>query len=118
MGNRERIAISVLLLALTSLTGCFWMAVGGAGYAGYEVGKDDRTIGTKMDDASITTGVKTKFIKDEQVDALDINVDTYDGFVTLNGSVPSKRVEDRAIQIARSVKGVTGVRSKLVLVSP
>jgi osmotically-inducible protein OsmY len=94
------------------------MAVGGAGYVGYEVGKDDRTIGTKMDDASITMGVKTKFINDEHVDAVDINVDTYDGFVTLNGSVPSKRAEDRAIQIARSVKGVTGVRSKLVLVSP
>ena len=118
MGTQRWIAIAALVFAATSSTGCFWIAVGGAGAAGYEIGKDDRTIGTKFNDASITTGVKTKFINDEQVDAIDINVDTYEGVVTLNGSVSSKRVEGRAMQIARSVKGVRGVRSKLLVVSP
>jgi hyperosmotically inducible protein len=117
MGHQQWVAFAALVFALTPSTGCFWIAVGGAGVAGYEIGKDDRSVSTKFDDASITTGVKTKFINDEQVDALNINVDTYEGVVTLNGSVPSRRVEDRAIQIARSVKGVKGVRSKLVLVS-
>ncbi len=112
------IAVAALVFAATSSTGCFWIAVGGAGALGYEVGKDDRTIGVKFDDASITTGIKARFINDEKVDALDINVDTYAGIVTLNGSVPSKRVESRAIQIARGVKGVKGVRSKRVIVSP
>lgn len=118
MRRQRWIAVAALVFAATSSTGCFWIAVGGAGALGYEVGKDDRSIGVKFDDASITTGVKTRFINDEKVDALDINVDTYEGIVTLNGSVPSKRVEGRAIQIARGVKGVNGVRSKLVIVSP
>jgi osmotically-inducible protein OsmY len=118
MGHQQRVAVAALAFVLTSSTGCFWLAVGGAGVAGYEIGKDDRSVGTKFDDASITTGVKTKFINDDQVDAININVDTYEGVVTLNGSVPSKSVERRAVQIARSVKGVKGVVSKLVLVSP
>jgi osmotically-inducible protein OsmY len=112
------IAVAALAFAATSSTGCFWIAVGGAGAAGYQIGKDDRSLGRKFDDASITTGVKTRFINDEQVDALDINVDTYEGIVTLNGSVPSERVEARAMQIARGVKGVRGVRSELVILSP
>ncbi len=117
MRRQRWIAVAALVFAATSATGCFWIAVGGAGALGYEVGKDDRSIGVKFDDASITTGVKTRFINDEKVDALDINVDTYESIVTLNGSVPSKRVENRAIQIARAVKGIKGVRSKLVIVS-
>ncbi len=118
MGHQKWIVIAALVFVVTSATGCFWIAVGGAGVAGYEIAKDDRSIGTKFGDASITTGVKTKFIHDKRVDALDINVDTFNGVVTLNGSVPSKRVKDRAIQIARSVKGVKRVRSKLIVVSP
>ena len=118
MRRQRWIAVAALVFSATCSTGCFWIAVGGAGALGYEVGKDDRSIGVKFDDASITTGVKTRFINDKQVDALDINVDTYEGVVTLNGSVPIKRVESRAIQIARGVKSVKGVRSKLVIVSP
>ena len=118
MKHQRWIAAAALVFAATSATGCFWIVLGGAGAAGYEIGKDDRSVGTKFDDASITAGVKTRFINDAQVDALNINVDTYEGVVTLNGSVPSKSVEHRAVQIARSVKGVKGVVSKLVLVSP
>ncbi|MFQ5417326.1 MAG: BON domain-containing protein [Myxococcota bacterium] len=118
MGHHRWLAIAALVFLATSSTGCLWIALGGAGAAGYEIAKDDRSIGTKVDDASITTGVKTRFVRDGRVDALDINVDTYEGVVTLNGSVPSKRVEGRAMQIARSVKGVRGVRSNLVVVSP
>ena len=104
------------MLATLTCAGCFWIAVGGAGVAGYELGKDDRSLGTKVDDASITSGVKVKLVKDSEVDAIDINVDTYEGVVTLHGNVPSRSTERRAIQLARSVKGVEDVRSKLVIV--
>jgi len=117
---RHRICVTIAALAFPAIlcTGCFWLAVGGAGVGGYELAKDDRSVGTKFDDASITTGVKTKYVKDSQIDALDINVDTYEGVVTLHGNVPSRSAESRALQLARSVKGVKNVRSKLTLVSP
>ena len=118
MRHRPWVTIAVLGFAATICNGCFWLAVGGAGLGGYELAKDDRSIGTKIDDASITTGVKAKFVRDSQIDALDINVDTYEGVVTLHGHVPSRSAESRAVQLARSVKGVKNVRSKLSLVSP
>ena len=77
MRHQRWIAVAALVFAATSSTGCFWIAVGGAGTLGYEIAKDDRSVGTKFGDASITTGVKTRFISDEQVDAIDINVDTF-----------------------------------------
>lgn len=117
---RHRLWIhAALLLGLGAApSGCFWLAVGGAGAVGYEVAKDDRSIGTKVDDASITSGIKTKFIKDSEIHAFDINVDTYQGVVTLYGNVPSGNAQSRAVALARSVKGVKGVQSKLVVVPP
>ncbi len=118
MRYRPWVTLAVFVCAVTICTGCVWLAVGGAGVAGYEIAKDDRSIGDKVDDASITSGVKVKFIKDAQIKALDINVDTYEGVVTLHGNVPSAGARDRAEQLARSVKGVKDVRSKLVIVPP
>jgi osmotically-inducible protein OsmY len=118
MQLKSRLAVALLALCTTPGTGCFWLAVGGAGVAGYEIAKDDRSIGTKLDDASTTASVKAKLIKDSEIDAIDINVDTFEGVVTLHGNVPSGSARRRAVQLARSVKGVTDVRSKLVVVPP
>lgn len=117
MPDRSWLAIASLALCSTLCAGCFWLAVGGAGVAGYEIAKDDRSLGTKLDDASITTGVKTKLIKDSEIHAADINVDTFEGVVTLHGNVPSGSAKRRAVKLAKSVKGVKSVRSKLVVVS-
>ena len=66
---------------------------------------------------SITGSVKTKLIKDDHVDGLNINVDTHAGVVTLNGHVESAGDAKRAVGLARSVKGVEKVVSKLVVLS-
>jgi hyperosmotically inducible protein len=105
-----------LAAAVANSGGCFWLAVGGAGVAGYQVGKDDRSLGTKVDDAAITSGVKAKLVNDGRVNALDVNVDTYEGVVTLHGHVSSRDAAGRAVQLARSVKGVKDVQSRLVIV--
>jgi len=76
-------------------------------YAGAEAVKDTVT------DAAITSEVKTKFLAEPGVSGLQINVDTNDGVVTLNGSVKSKAEADKAIAIARQSSGVKRVVSKL-----
>ena len=110
------ISAVMCLLALNG-TGCIVLVAGGAGAVGYEVAKDDRKIGTKVSDASVTSSVKTRLIKDSGVKAGDINVDTYDGVVTLHGHVPNSGVKTRAVKLAKSVKGVKSVRSKLKIIS-
>ncbi len=72
-----------------------------------------KTVGDTIDDATVTTRVKTAFINDPLVGALRIDVDTFKGVVTLSGRVKSKAEEDKAVAIAKSIKGVTDVKSTL-----
>jgi osmotically-inducible protein OsmY len=77
------------------------------------VGACGKTVGDTIDDATITTRVKTAFVNDPVVGALRIDVDTFKGVVTLSGRVKSKDEETKAIALARSISGVTDVRSTL-----
>jgi hyperosmotically inducible protein len=67
-------------------------------------------------DAWITTKVKMGLLTAEQVDALGINVDTFDGRVTLHGQVESEAEKQQAEQSARKVEGVRDVRNLLSVV--
>lgn len=72
-----------------------------------------KTVGETIDDATITTRVKTAFVNDPVVGALRIDVDTFKGVVTLSGRVKSKDEETQAIALARKIDGVTDVKSTL-----
>jgi len=74
-----------------------------------------KTVGDTIDDATITTRVKTAFVNDPLVGAMRIDVDTFKGHVTLSGRVKSKDEEAKAIALARKIKGVTDVKSTLVI---
>ena len=72
-----------------------------------------KTVGDTIDDATITTRVKTAFINDKEVGAMRIDVDTFKGVVTLSGSVKNKQEEEKAIALAKSIQGVVDVKSTL-----
>ena len=72
-----------------------------------------KTVGDTIDDATITTRVKTAYINDPVIGGLRIDVDTFKGVVTLSGRVKSKTEEAKAIEIARSIGGVRDVKSTL-----
>jgi osmotically-inducible protein OsmY len=72
-----------------------------------------KTITDTIDDATITTRVKTAFINDPVVGAARIDVDSFKGVVTLSGRVKSKDEETKAIALARGIRGVTDVKSTL-----
>ena len=98
------------------LSGCLWAALGGAAATGVYVATDERSAAQIATDARITTGVKTKLLRDGYVKGLDINVDTRNGNVVLHGNVPSQEIEKHAVLLAQSVKNVVGVTSNLVVV--
>jgi len=60
-------------------------------------------------DAGITTSVKSRLVTDDVVKARQIDVDTRDHVVTLSGEVNTTEEEQKALQIARSTKGVREV---------
>ena len=64
-------------------------------------------------DAGITSAVKSRLVTDKTVSGLKIDVDTKDGVVTLNGTVPTKAEADRAASLARETKGVKRVVNNL-----
>jgi hypothetical protein len=72
-----------------------------------------RSTGRYIDDATITSQVKTKLIADEQVKARDINVETYKGVVSLSGFVESKSEANQAVALAEQVEGVKSVKDDL-----
>jgi len=69
--------------------------------------------GEVLTDAAITTAVKTKFLAEPGVSGLNINVDTSNGVVTLNGTVKTRAEADKAMTIARDSKGVKRVVNHL-----
>lgn len=72
-----------------------------------------KKTGAAVTDASLTAAVKTKFLADSQVKGLNIDVDTSNGVVTLNGHVSSQAEASRAMTIARNTDGVKRVINNL-----
>ena len=103
----------VMSAILILLQGCAVALIGGAGAGGYYAGKDDRDFGTIVDDAAITTSINSKLVGAKGVSTFDINVDTYNGVVTLSGNVPSKKIKYKVIKLSKKVDGVKKVISKL-----
>jgi osmotically-inducible protein OsmY len=67
------------------------------------------TVACSQTDAGITSAVKSKMAADTTVKASEINVDTHEHVVTLNGTVGSQAEKERAIMIARNTRGVNSV---------
>jgi osmotically-inducible protein OsmY len=72
-----------------------------------------KSVGETIDDATITTRVKTSLLNDPDVGGLRIDVDTFKGVVTLSGAVKTPAERDKAIALARKIGGVTDVKSTL-----
>lgn len=62
-----------------------------------------------LDDASITARVKARLIADPEVKSFQIDVDSLDGRVTLNGRVASAEQRDEAEKLAARTEGVREV---------
>jgi hyperosmotically inducible periplasmic protein len=86
------------------------IVVAGAALAG------ERSTGQALDDMLITTKVKASFAADPQVSALAISVETNHGVVTLSGVVENEAEQQRAIQLAQGMEGVTRVDANKLLV--
>jgi hyperosmotically inducible protein len=71
--------------------------------------------GAAMDDATITAKVKSAILAEPGLRSLQIDVDTKNAVVALNGTVDKPELKARAAQIAQSVGGVRSVQDNLVV---
>lgn len=107
--SRALPALAAAALATLALSGCGMFQDSRAS------DQPKRTATVAAGDAAITAKVKTAFAADDVVKARNINVDTMQGVVTLNGVVTSAAEKQRAMDIARRVDGVSSVRDNLAV---
>jgi hyperosmotically inducible periplasmic protein len=77
---------------------------------------EHRSTGEVIDDAAITTKVKTGLLADPMTSAFAISVETDRGVVSLTGIVNSEAERQRAVQIAQEVGGVKRVDGRNLFV--
>ena len=94
---------SIKTLAALTISLCFFLALCSCQTPA------GRTAGQVVDDATITTKVKTKLLKDSIMSGFAISVQTFEGEVTLTGAVTSQEIKQRATVLAKSVDGVRKV---------
>ena len=82
---------------------------------GCSVARNQQTVGSYVDDATITTAVKAKMAEDKSVAATSISVETLNGTVQLSGFAKSQNEKNTAGEIARTTNNVRDVRNNIVV---
>ena len=100
MTHRATLALITSAFLLLSATGC-------------AVSRGQESVGNYIDDSTITTQVKSRFIENKQVDAASITVETMKGTVMLSGFAKNSAERMMAESIARGVKGVVSVKNEI-----
>jgi len=81
------------------------------------ISKKTVSAGDALGDAAVTAKVKSALVADRGINALEIEVSTTNGIVTLHGTASSQADSDEAAHIASEVGGVKSVRNELVVVA-
>jgi osmotically-inducible protein OsmY len=77
--------------------------------------KARRTMGEKVDDASITAQIKTSLLFRKSTHAMATKVTTKDGVVTLHGEARNAAERDLVTKLAEDIDGVTHVHNKMTV---
>jgi hyperosmotically inducible periplasmic protein len=99
---RTTLAATVAAFALITATGC-------------AVTRGQETVGAYIDDTTITTQVKSRFVENKEVDASSISVETLNGTVMLSGFAKNAAEKETAASIARKVSGVKSVKNEIAV---
>ena len=99
---RTTLAAAMTAVVLLTATGCAVM-------------RGQETTGAYIDDAGITTMIKSRFVENKQVDAASIKVETLNGTVMLSGFAKNNTERTTAESIARGVSGVKSVKNEIAV---
>lgn len=99
-----RTAFAAAMTAFVLLTG-----------SGCAVTRGQESVGAYVDDTTITTRVKSRFVENTDVDASAISVETLKGTVMLSGFAKSMKEKTTAEEIARMVNGVQAVKNEIAI---
>jgi c(7)-type cytochrome triheme protein len=75
----------------------------------------DGSPGEYVDDAVITAKVKAAVLEEPSLKSAEINVETSKGRVQLTGFVRSRADINKAVKVAKGIKGVKSVKNDMIL---
>ena len=107
---------AVLAVALTGLSGCAPLIVGGAVMTGI-VATDRRTTGTQVEDQSIELKVASA-VRQELGERVHLNVTSFNRKVLLTGEARTAADKERAEKLAQSQENVQSVVNDLAVAPP
>jgi len=73
------------------------------------------SVGTGIDDAVVTTRVKSALMGDPDIKAFEIKAETRKGTVLLSGFVDNRITVDRALAVVRRVEGVKTIENNMTI---
>lgn len=82
---------------------------------GCAVTRGQETVGAYIDDTTITTQIKARFIENKKIDAAAISVETLNGTVKLSGFAKDLLEKTSAESVARAVNGVKAVKNEITI---
>ena len=74
-----------------------------------------QSAGEYVDDATISTRVRTAIVRDPNVSLTELDVKTMNGTVQLSGFTDQQAKKNRAGEIAKSTQGVKEVKNDIVV---
>lgn len=104
--------IIVLIILPSFLYGCAQMAIGGISKTVLVV-KEERTVGTFVDDSLISAKLKNVYFNTNENIFFNVDVEVNEGRVLLTGTVNSSDIRIEATRTAWSIDGVKTVINEL-----
>lgn len=113
--SRTRLFVVIAgIFAMTNLTGCVGMVIGGAASAGVAAYQERGIKGVAADTATATR-VRAKILEADDKLFRDVGIEVYEGRVLLTGRVPSEDKRAEAVKISWSVVDVKDVINEVAV---
>jgi len=103
MRSFNRFSHFAVALGLAALTGLTTPALAG------------ESAGQYMDDTAISAKIKASLIKDQELKAFEIHVETEQGIVHLTGTVDTSLQKANAVRIAKTTENVKDVVNDIMV---
>jgi osmotically-inducible protein OsmY len=102
MNFRTTLAAAAMAVAVLTTVGC-------------AVSRGQQSTGAYIDDATITSQIKSRMLENPNVAGTSISVETLNGTVMLSGFAKNTVEKDTAERIARDVNGVKTVKNQIAV---
>lgn len=100
MNQPKRLPVLFLAVLLASIAGC-------------AATPKQESTGEYIDDSVLTAKVKAAVLNDPALKSAEFNVETHKSVVQLSGFVSTQAAINKAVELARTVPGVTSVRNDM-----